>query len=386
MKVDGARSPVRVVFLISGLEVGGAEAVLLKVLPRFSEQVQAHVISLTTIGPVGKKLIESGIPVEALEMTKGLSGISGAVRLIRRLRALRPDLVQTVMYHADFVGGLASRFARVPKVVWWIHNSGAALHALSPMTRLVLRACAWLSTTLPDLILCCAELAKRNHIAFGYDRSKIEVIPNGFDLRQFSPDPHAGESVRAELGIPPTAPIVGLIARFDPQKDHRNFFATAALVHRRLPQVHFLLVGAGLDAGNEQVRHWVDEEDIGAVTHLLGRRDDIPRIMAALTVLASSSIAEAFPNVIGEAMACEVPCAVTDAGDSALMVGETGRVVQPSDPDAAAQAWIELLSLPADQREALGRAARQRIAGHFELAALVAKQERIYLGLAESSR
>jgi glycosyltransferase involved in cell wall biosynthesis len=386
LKGDVARAPVRVVFLISGLEVGGAEAVLLKVLPRFSERVQAHVISMTTIGPVGKRLVESGIPVEALGMTKGLSGVSGVVRLVHRLRALKPDLVQTVMYHADLVGGLASRFARVPKLVWWIHNSGAALHALSPMTRLVLRACAQLSTTLPDLILCCAELARRNHISFGYERSKIEVIPNGFDLRQFSPDHHAFGSVRAELGIPPTAPIVGLVARLDPQKDHRSFFATASRVHRRLPQVHFLLVGAGLDSGNEQVRQWVDDEGIGAVTHLLGRRDDVPRIMSALTILASSSIAEAFPNVIGEAMACEVPCAVTDAGDSALMVGETGRVFRPSDPDAAAQAWIELLSLSDDQRKTLGHAARQRIAERFELSALIAKQERIYFDLTERAQ
>lgn len=383
MSAANRRRPLLVVFIISGLQVGGAETVLLKVLPRFSAVIKPHVISLTTIGPIGRKLSDLGISVEAVGMTKGFGGLLGFIRLVRRLRKLQPDVVQSVMYHADLIGGIASRLAGVSRLVWWIHNSGSALHALNPLTRIVLRLCARLSFALPDRILFCAEGARRNHIAFGYDASKIEVIPNGFELEQFRPDPNAAVSVRDELGIPRTARIVGLIARLDPQKDHQRFFEAAACLHRRLPDVHFLLAGQGIVSETEAVKNWVDSAGIVNVTHLLGRRDDVKRLMPALTILASSSIAEAFPNVIGEAMACEVPCAVTDAGDSAFIVGDTGRVFSPGHPEAACEAWFDLLTMPGDERLALGRAARQRVTELFNLPALVYRQEMLYCVLAD---
>lgn len=383
MSTEHRRPRVLVVFVISGLQVGGAEAVLLKLLPRLSSTIRPHVISLTTIGPIGEKIADAGITVESVEMAKGLRGLVGFARLVRRLRALQPDIVQTVMYHADLIGGIASRLAGVRRLIWWIHNSGASLHALNPITRLIIKLCARLSHKLPNWILCCAEVARRNHIAFGYDASKMEVLPNGFDLEEFQPDPSAAASVRHELSIPESSMVVGLVARLDPQKDHQRFFETASCLHRRLPNVHFLLAGQGLDETSPVVSQWVETAGIGSVTHLLGRRDDVKRLMAALTILASSSIAEAFPNVIGEAMACEVPCAVTDAGDSAYIVGDTGRIFNPGDAAAACQAWFELLSLPPDERLALGRAARQRVAELFSLPKIVDRQEALYCSLAE---
>ncbi len=376
---------LRIAFVISGLEVGGAEQALLKILPRFSRDIDARVISMTTIGPLGQKLKESGIHVDAIGMTRGIASISGLMRLRAHLKNFQPDIVQTVMYHADLVGGLAAKLSRVPRVAWWIHNSGGAMHALNPLTRVVIRLCAAFSRRVPDLILCCSEKARLNHASFGYDDRRIEVLPNGFDLSRFRPDPRAGESVRVELGLPADTPLIGVIARFDPQKDHAGFLQAAQRVHQSRTDVRFLMVGADVQSSNLTLNGWIKDAGLESVVHLLGPRDDVPRLMAALTFLASTSIAEAFPSVIGEAMACEVPCVVTDVGDSALIVGETGLIVPHSNPDRAARAWLEVLALSPAERSALGAAARRRVADKFELESLVSKQEKIYRRLADAA-
>jgi len=204
------------------------------------------------------------------------------------------------------------------------------------------------------------------------------VVPNGFDLTQFKPDIDARHRVRTELGITDQIPLVGLIGRFDPQKNHAGFFKAAGMLHRRMPQVHFVLAGKDIDMSNAALVQAIAHEGVLANTHLLGLRNDIPELMAALDVLASSSYGEAFPNVLGEAMACSVPCVVTDVGDSAYIVGDTGRVVASGDMTGLAAALEELLALPASEKAALGERARARVAAHFEIGKVVQQYEDFY--------
>ena len=211
------------------------------------------------------------------------------------------------------------------------------------------------------------------------------VIPNGFDLAAFRPDPPARWSVRHELSIPAETPLIGLVGRFHPQKDHQTFVQAAAWLHTRLPETHFLLCGDGITWENPTLAAWIETAGLRPCFHLLGRRDDIPRLTAALDLASSSSAyGEGFSNVIGEAMACGVPCVVTDVGDAALLVGSTGRVVPPRTPQALAQEWYALLALEREGKEQLGRAARQRIEAHFSLPAIVARYEALYAALASA--
>jgi glycosyltransferase involved in cell wall biosynthesis len=214
----------------------------------------------------------------------------------------------------------------------------------------------------------------------------MTVIPNGFDLARFQPDALRRSAVRAELGVGDDVPLVGLIGRFDPQKNHAGFFEAAGCLLRRLPMVHFVLAGKGIDEGNRALMRMVETAGVGHVTHLLGLRSDIPHLMAALDVLASSSYGEAFPNVLGEAMASGVPCVVTDVGDSAYIVGDTGRVVLPGNMAGLAAAIEDLLTLPAAERAALGERARARVAEHFEIGRVVQQYERFYDDLIEMGR
>ena len=371
---------IQLVHIITGLNTGGAETMLYKLLSAMErEAFEPLVVSLTDIGPVGEKIRALGVPVRALGMRRGVPDPRGVWRLVRLLKRQRPYLVQTWMYHADLLGGLAARLAgRGIPVVWGIHHSNLDPKGNKRTTIWTARVCARLSHRLPSRIVCCSEASRQVHAALGYAPQKMVVIPNGFDLSAFRPDPSARESVRRELGVAADALLIGLVGRFDPQKDHSNFVAAAALLSAAYPEAHFLLCGDGVNWDNQKLAGWIEEAGLRKRFHLLGRREDMPRLTAALDIASSSSYGEGFPNVIGEAMACGVPCAVTDVGDSAFIVGDTGLVVPPRDPEALAQAWKKLIDMGQEGRQRLGGAARKRILENFNLPDIIARYEALY--------
>lgn len=359
---------------------------LLKLIERLDTRFSPHVISLTNLGEVGQRMQALGIPVEALGMRPGVPSPRYFWKLTRRLRQLKPEVVHTWMYHSDLLGGLAARLAGVPAVGWSIRHSNLSADANKRSTLAVVRVCSVLSRWVPDKVLCCSEVAREVHVNYGYSADKMVVVPNGFDLSRFRPDTIARDDVRQELGLHPGVPLVGLIGRFDPQKNHVGFVQAAGLLHEKMPEAHFLLAGKGVSAGNAELLLAIEQVGLTGLIHLLGLRNDVPRLMAALDVLASSSIGEAFPNVLGEAMACGIPCAVTDVGDSASIVGATGRVVPPGDMSKLAGAMEDLLTLSSAERKALGERARDRVAGLFELGNVVKRYELFYDELAELGR
>lgn len=369
----------RVVHLIAGLGTGGAEMMLYKLLAQTDRRAfESEVISLTDIGVVGEKIRRLGVPVTALGMSRGVPHPKYLWRLIRLFRHLQPDLIQTWMYHANLAGGLAARFTgRVP-VIWNIQHGDIDARSMKTLTLWTIRACAPLSNFLPRRIICCGELSRHVHAAMGYDERRLTVIPNGSDLEAFHPDAVARRGVREELKLPPDAPVIGLIARFHPKKDHFNFVRAAAQLHQARPDAYFVLCGEGVSEANAELTGWIREYGIAHRCRLLGVREDIPRLTAALDIAtSSSSYGEGFPNVLGEAMACEVPCVVTDVGDSALIVGPVGRIVSPGKPQALALAWQELLDLGMMERQHL-RANLRRRAGEFGLPAVVSRYETLY--------
>lgn len=379
--------PLRICHVISGLETGGAESMLYKLLSGLDrERFEAEVVSLTSIGPTGPKIQKLGVPVRALGLARGIANPLGVLRLARWLRGSRPDLVQTWMYHADLLGGLAARLVGVP-VVWNIRHSDLSAKGNKRTTILARQAGARLSRMLPQRIICCSEVAQEIHIQMGYAADRMVVIPNGFDLEAFRPDPAARRSVRRELDLPDQAHLIGLVARFNPQKDHATFVEAARRLAAQKPGVHFLLCGDGVTWMNHALTELIRQAGLADYFHLLGPRDDIPRLSAALDLAASSSAyGEGFPNVVGEAMACGVSCVVTHVGDSALIVGNTGRVVAPGDPGGLAKAWAELLSLPAAERQALGAAARERVQALFALPVIVQRYQDLHEEIIRSTR
>lgn len=216
------------------------------------------------------------------------------------------------------------------------------------------------------------------HVAAGYCADKMVLIANGFDLTRFVPDAEAYLSVRAELGLASDTPLVGVVARDDPQKNQLGFVQAAAALQAVVPQCHFVLAGQGIDESHKALGQAIAQAGLQQHFHLLGRREDVPRLMAALDVLASPSHGEAFPNVLGEAMACGVPCVVTDVGDSAEIVGDTGRVVTAADMSEMARQLLAVLQMPTEQRHALGARARERVQERYELGDVTRRYEDFY--------
>jgi glycosyltransferase involved in cell wall biosynthesis len=376
----------RIVFVTSSLSTGGAEAMLLKIVRHIDRgRFEPSVISLTSRGEIGARIEELGVPVTALELKFSARSVFAALRLFSLLRKIGPDVVQTWMYHADLLGGLAARLAGIKEVIWGLRNSNLSEVLNKRSTLAVVRICAVLSAWCPQRILSCSNRAAEIHAGQGYLRKKIKFIPNGFDLAVFRPDAETRVSVRKELGLCPNALLVGLMARYDPQKNHAGFMAAAAQIHRGIPNVHFIFAGTGVDEGNVVLRTLIAGYGLEKSTHLLGRRDDMSRLMASLDVLASPSHGEAFSNVLGEAMACGVPCVVTDVGDSAEIVGETGRVVSPGDMEELARHVQEVLSLPPEERARLGRQARARMAANYEIGYVTRLYEEFYDRIVEGN-
>jgi glycosyltransferase involved in cell wall biosynthesis len=217
------------------------------------------------------------------------------------------------------------------------------------------------------------------HETLGFAADRTTIIPNGFDCQQFRPLPHARSALRRQLNVSEHAILIGLINRFHPMKDHASFLEAASLISRMSQRIHFVLAGQGVDLDNSILVDLSDRLHLRGRVHFLGERDNIAELMAGLDVVTSSSaFAESFPNVIGEGMACGVPCVVTDIGHSASIVGETGFVVPPRDPPALAAAWSRFVDMGAEARAMMGAAARQRILGNFSLDKVVGQYEALY--------
>ena len=370
---------MKILHIITSLSTGGAEMMLYKLVSKMDrDKFEIQVISLTDIGPIGKKIQALGIPVVALGMKRGVPDPRMVFKLACWLKKYRPDIIQTWMYHSDLLGGLAAKLAGNIPVVWGIRHSNLDPKGNKRTTIWTAKVCARFSRWLPVKIVCCSEASRRVHTALGYAPDRMVVIPNGFDLNLFKPDLEEGTLVRQELGIPEDTILIGLVGRFDPQKDHKNFIKAATLLKKDMPDVRLLLCGDGITWENPTLSKWIEDAGLSKYFHLLGRRNDIPRIMTALDIASSSSYGEGFPNVVGEAMACGVPCVVTDVGDSALIVGDTGIVVPPKDPGALALAWKELIEIGGHKRQKLGDNARLRIRDNFSLPSVVKRYEELY--------
>lgn len=372
----------RVLHAITGLSTGGAERALYNVLAGgLTASNDSAVLSLQGEGTYGPRFQELGVPVYVLGMRRGLPTPRALWLLQRLVNTIRPQIIQGWMYHGNLVASLAARMAADrPAVAWNVRHSLYGLAAEKFLTRQVIRGNRILSAG-ADAILYNSRLSRDQHEAFGFAAERGQVIPNGFDTEQLQPNAARSRAVRAALGIPEEATVIGHVARFHPMKDHASFLRAVVKIMRQRTDVVCLLVGRGVNLGNPALAGIVPKA-IEERFFFVGERDDVPDLMRVMDVLATSSAwGEAFPNVLGEAMALEVPCVATDVGDSRNIVGETGIIVPPSDTAVLAQGLLSMLKRSAAEQAALGRAARVRVETFFSLPRVVEQYQALYESL-----
>jgi glycosyltransferase involved in cell wall biosynthesis len=372
---------LRVLHVITGLDTGGAEMMLLKLLSGAQwDGIEPAVISLTGLGGmIGERLVTLGVEVEALGLTRSSASVARLPRLLSTARRFRPQLVHGWMYHGNLAAsaiGVLGR-QRVP-ILWSIRQTLYRLPDERRSTRAAIRLGAALSR-LPSSILYNSVLSAEQHEAIGYDRAKRVLIPNGFDCNQFRSSAEARLGVRAELGLPAGSRLIGLVARYHPMKGHEVFLRAAKLLSRDRPELRFLLAGREVTKDNPALAAQIEELRLGERVILLGERSDIPRLTAALDIACSSSVrSEGFSNAIGEAMSCGIPCVATDIGESREIIGDTGILVPARDPMALAQAMERVLAESDDQRRARGSAARTRVEQKYSLPEIARRYHELY--------
>jgi glycosyltransferase involved in cell wall biosynthesis len=376
---------IRTVHLVTGLDIGGAERMLVRLVSRMDPaSFENHVVSLLPAGPLRRPLDQHGIPVSSLSMRRGRPNPWAIVRLARLLADVRPHILQTWLYHADVLGTLAARLARVRTIVWNVRASNVDRSHHGTLSALTRRAAARLSR-LPSAVVVNSAAGRAAHEAIGYRPRQWVLIPNGIDCEEFAPVPAARRRLRRLLGVPESTPLVGLIARFHPMKDHETFVRAAGILCRSRPDVHFVLAGSGVNAANATLRQWLAAEGIADRVSLLGRCDDVAAIDAALDVaVMASSGGEGFPTAIAEAMACGVPCVATDVGDARMLVGDSGCVVPPRDAAALARGCQAVLGESPQVRQSRGLSARARILAEYDLARIALAYQQLYVSLVEA--
>ena len=378
-----ATNKIKIAHIVNCLSPGGAEIMLCNFISKMDkEKYCAVVISLTNKGTLSEKIEKMGVPVYEAGMKSGNLNIKAFIKLIRYLRTYKPELIQTWMYHSNVIGGIAGILSGVKNIVWGVHASQLDGELTKNGTLFIIKISSWLSMIIPSIVIFCSKSSYHLHLILGYKTKIMRVVPNGFNLKDYRPDAACKKNILKELGLQQDVQLVGMAARYDPQKNHSDFILAASRLNKIMPSVEYLLVGSGVTSDNEILCSQIEEVGLSDKIHLLGYRDDMPKIYAALDVSTITSVyGEAFPLVIGEAMACGTPCVVTDVGDSAFIVGDTGIVIPPGKPDEIANAWMKILKMDLIEKKKIGVAARKRINELFTIESVVKQYEKEYTDL-----
>lgn len=359
----------RAMHVITALNVGGAERMLKKIAMGL-DPAAIDIVSLIEPGITGRALESQGYAVEALGMKRGAPSLKALVDLRQLMKARRPDVVVGWMHHAFLAATLArTGVDRAPPLIWNVRHSLTDIHHETLQTQMLLRLCAQLSG-IPSAIIYNAHVARRQYAALGFNDARAHVIPNGFDIEKFRPRDAGRATLLSTFGIEGDDPVIAMVARLHPMKSQETLVAAFRGAIDRGARARLLLVGEGCDKPPASLQSLIDTLPEKSV-YLSGHRTDPEAWLSGVDIFAlSSQWGEAFPNVIGEAMASGVPCIATDVGDSAIIIADTGLIAPPGDAAALTEAILKLLRQPAERRKALGEAARKRVAEHYALSAI----------------
>ena len=329
---------IKIVHIITGLGNGGAEHALFKIC-KYDLKNQHIVISLKNKGKYFLLLHKLGIEVYCLNIS--LFSIYKILSLVKLLSFLKPDLVQTWLVHADFFGSIAARLAGIKNILWNVRYSNFQIGKSKLTTILIVKFLSKLSYFIPKFILVVSKRAKKIYENKGYNKKILKFIPNGYDMSVLKINSIQNTTFRKKIKIKNDMPLIGNVARYDPQKDHLNLLKALAIICSKKIKFICIFVGLNMDNKNMKILSQIKKLKLKKHVKLIGQTNNISEVMNGLDIhILSSSYGEGFPNVVAEAMACGTPCVVTNVGDSAYIVGNTGWVVPPNDPKNLAKSIL----------------------------------------------
>ncbi|MGZ8975783.1 glycosyltransferase [Methylomagnum sp.] len=363
---------MKILILIRALSAGGAErqvAVLAKGL-----RAAGHAVSVAVFyggGELEADLVGTDVSLIDLHKRGRWDTLAFLWRLVRVIRRERPEVIYSWLPVANILTALlCPLFPRV-KRAWAICASNMDLNRYDWLIKLTTRIEARLSP-LAHTLISNSYSGRDYAIQDGFPPAKLKVVPNGIDTQRFRPDRAAGQPVRTAWGVGPDERLIGLVGRLDPMKGHPDFLRAVAELRGRHPGLRFVCVGDGAEAYRQSLHDLAGELGLNDGLIWAGTRTDMPAVYNALDIAVSSSAyGEGLPNMLGEAMACGLPCVVTRVGDSAWVVGDTGIVVPPENPAALAEGLEEMLRRLDRDSPALSLAARRRVEENLSVDSLV---------------
>ena len=371
---------IKILHIISGLNLGGAENNLFKICTLTNNQLlQHHVISLTDFGFYGNKLKLHNIKVYSLGFKKSLFDIFKFFKLMHLIYKISPNIVQTWMYHSDIIGSIATKIISRAPIIWNVRH-GKYDNKLS--SRIIIFVCSFFSKIFPKAIISCAQSAINIHKHYGYDKSKFVLIENGFDLDYFSKKNNL--IYKKNLGIPINSFVVSYPARFHPQKNHEMFLSAAENILNTIPNVFFILCGRDIGSNNQLLTKLISKYKLRKRVLLLGEVSNIKSIynISDLTCLTSSE-GEAFPNIVAESMACEVLCISTPVGDAPIIINDDKYLIDFNDADGLANSIINFLKLTNTEKIKIGKKCRSNILRRYQIDKIINKYNSLYKQYAE---
>ncbi len=360
--------------IISSMSHGGAQQVLARIL-RTDSEINHEIISLSNLGRYGHEIANEGYNILSLDLKKYTLNLGKLFQLYKILKRRDINIIQTWMYHADLIGGILGYFLN-KKVYWNIRNSDLDTRWSSYLTIFIQKICAILSKKIPYKILSCSERASNIHKQIGYDKSKFLVIDNGYNLSEIKFNENLRIKFRKKYEIEKNEFIFGMVARWDPQKDFESLIKSIKLFYKNnhYAKVRFFLAGPNILNNNIELRQLIDDS-IKDKIELLGNIDQIVTFMNGIDChVLSSAGNEGFPNVIGEAMACELPCIATDVGDIAKLIYDKNWITPVKSPNIFSQKMEQMYDLYLNNEisfKEIKKNNREHILNNFEIKKMV---------------
>ena len=372
----------KILFIIPSLDSGGAEKQLVTLLSHLNQKLFKTIVVTYYPGGILEDAILSipGVTLTSLNMKNKLDSLRLFFRLATIIRKEQPDILYGLLGDACTLAVLHSKMGKTKRSIMGLRATNMDFSHYSWTSGVIYRFNAFLSKY-TDQVICNSWSGLTYHSGQGYEPNKIQVIPNGIDNSYFIPQPVEGAKLRAEWQISPDTFIIGRVGRIEPMKDYQTFLRSASILVNRGHDVHFVVAGKRDKKIFNELKSLCKELSITDNVLWLGHREDLPAIYSAFDMSTSASISEGTPNVVAESLSCQVPCVVTDVGDSRKILGPGGLCVPPASPDKLANAWEELLLQPVGEREKLGELGRKHISSHYSVKQMVKDTEQIFTRL-----
>jgi len=340
---------MKLMLLVRSLNTGGTERQIISLAKGLNKKGNDITVSVFyPNGTLESELTGTGMKILSLGKKSRWDVFGFTFRLFRALKNEKPDVVYSFLVVPNLFLGIMKLFFPGIKMVWGVRASNVDFNQYDWLSRVTFKVSCWLSR-FADLIIVNSNSGLEYHAVKGYPKNKMVVIPNGIDTDRFHPNSTARQIIRDEWGIAKDETLIGLVGRLDSMKDHKNFLRAASILLKRNNRSRFICVGEGPSQYKKELKDFC--ESLLLTHHVIweGVRTDMCDVYNALDIVTLSSLSEGFPNVLGEAMACGIPCVATDAGDSEWILGNAGVVVPVKNPDALAEGWIVCLKDKTDK-------------------------------------